>query len=176
MTPARSAALRRARQSAHSSESSSSSTSSGSSLDSASNTSKNYATPTSSSSVRPSRKRSKSLATSVPSTVHTAGALSPDRADLLPPHKRYKDIEVKTTAAVVIVDGLGIEPIMAVVETGFKPGLAIVESEIKPEEAEADDEADAEIQPEGTIEIGVDVTTRIDNPNDLLMSDAIERL
>ncbi|GJY03486.1 hypothetical protein Tco_0369426 [Tanacetum coccineum] len=216
MTPARSAALHRARQSAHSSESSSSSTSSGSSSDSASNTSKSYstaslhgtqisledrsyhsyeatcslsgplthrrphcsdyATPTSSSSVGPSRKRSRSLATSVPSTVHTARALSLARADLLPPHKRYKDIEVETAAVAVIVDGLGIEPIMAVVETGFEPGLAVVESKIEPEEAEADDEADAEIQPDGTVEIGVDVTTRIDIPNDLLMSDAIERL
>nr|GEZ20138.1 hypothetical protein [Tanacetum cinerariifolium] len=43
-------------------------------------------------------------------------------------------------------------------------------------EAEADDEADAEVQPEGTIEIGVDVAIRIDIPDDLVVPDAIERL
>ncbi|GJS16144.1 putative RNA-directed DNA polymerase, eukaryota, reverse transcriptase zinc-binding domain protein [Tanacetum coccineum] len=49
-----------------------------------------YATPTSFSSVGPSRKRSRSSTTSIPSIVHTAGALSPAQADLLPPHKRYR--------------------------------------------------------------------------------------
>nr|GEU70064.1 hypothetical protein [Tanacetum cinerariifolium] len=48
-----------------------------------------YTTPTSSSCAGPSWKRSWSLATSIPSTVHTAGALSSTRASLLPPHKRY---------------------------------------------------------------------------------------
>nr|GEW86039.1 reverse transcriptase domain-containing protein [Tanacetum cinerariifolium] len=41
---------------------------------------------------------------------------------------------------------------------------------------EADDEAGAEVQPEGAIEIGVDDATRIDIQDDLLMPDAIERL
>ncbi|GKB47368.1 hypothetical protein Tco_0898121 [Tanacetum coccineum] len=50
----------------------------------------NYATPTSSSSAGPSRKRSRSSATSISSTVHTVRALSPARTDLLPPHKRYR--------------------------------------------------------------------------------------
>ncbi|GKC05810.1 hypothetical protein Tco_0997420 [Tanacetum coccineum] len=49
-----------------------------------------YATPTSSSSNGPSRKRSQSLATSILSTVHTVGALSPAQANLLPSHKRYR--------------------------------------------------------------------------------------
>ncbi|GJY83554.1 reverse transcriptase domain-containing protein [Tanacetum coccineum] len=114
------------------------------------------------------------------------------RADLLPPHKRYKgtssmhsyessdegslkmhvesdmdsdiraDIEAETTTAdttaAATVDGLGIKPNMAVVEMGFEPGLAIVESK------------------KGTIEIGVDVTTRIDIPNDLPVLDTIEQL
>ncbi|GJS32109.1 hypothetical protein Tco_0530491, partial [Tanacetum coccineum] len=133
-----------------------------------------------------------------------------DRADLLPPHKRYRgtsgthsyessdegspethvisdmdldiqaDIEVETaaaaTTAAATIDGLGIEPDMAVVESGFELGLAVVESESELAEAEADDEADAEIQPEGTIEIRVDVTTRIDIPNDRPMPDTIKRL
>ncbi|GJR83348.1 hypothetical protein Tco_0154133 [Tanacetum coccineum] len=189
MTPARSVALRRARRATLSHETSSSSSLS----DSTSHTLESsftaslqgpltrrrpqcldYATPTSSSSAGPSRKRSRSSATSIMSAVHTAGALSLDRSDLLPPHKRYKDIEAMTVTATV--DGLGIEPVLAEVEMGFELGLAVVWSESEPEEAEADDEADAEIQPEDTIKIGVDVATGIDIPDDLLMPDAIERL
>ncbi|GKD31392.1 hypothetical protein Tco_1242170, partial [Tanacetum coccineum] len=169
-----------------------------------------YATSISSSSVGPSQKRSRSSTTSIPSTVHTAGALSLARADLLPLYKRYRgtsathsydssdegspkthvesdmdsniqaDIEADTaavaTTAAATVDGLGIEPDMTAVEMGFEPGLAIVESKSEPEEAEIDDEADAKIQPEGTIEIGVDVTTGIDIPNNRPMPDTIKRL
>ncbi|GKD86298.1 hypothetical protein Tco_1357452 [Tanacetum coccineum] len=127
-----------------------------------------------------SSERSRSSATSIPSTVHTVGALSSTRANLLPPHKRYKDvrayIETETTAVAAIVDGLDIDPVMAGVETSFEPGLAVVESESKLEEAEADEEAGAKIQPEGTIEIRVYVATRIDIPDGLLMPDAIEQL
>nr|GEZ71986.1 hypothetical protein [Tanacetum cinerariifolium] len=128
-----------------------------------------YDASTSSLSVGLFQKRSQSSATSIPSTVHTAGALLPARANLLPPHKRYRgilaihsyessdegspethaesnmdldiqtDIEAETVSAAVtaaaIVNGLGIELNMVVVETGFKPELAVVESESKPEEA-----------------------------------------
>ncbi|GKF04322.1 hypothetical protein Tco_0034990, partial [Tanacetum coccineum] len=81
MTPARSAALRRLHDATLSLETSSSNTSSGSSLNLA---------HASSSSAGPSRKRSRSSATSIPTTVHTAGVLSPTRTDLLPPRKRYR--------------------------------------------------------------------------------------
>ncbi|GKC48841.1 hypothetical protein Tco_1071586 [Tanacetum coccineum] len=140
----------------------------------------NYATPTSSSFVGPSRKSRQSLATSVPSTIHTIGALSPARADLLPPHKRYMDIrayiEAETEVATVMVDGLGIELDTIVVETSFEPRLAFVESESELNNTEADDETNAEIQPEDTIEIGVDVATRIDVPDGFLMPNAIKQL
>ncbi|GJR97395.1 hypothetical protein Tco_0269569 [Tanacetum coccineum] len=86
----------------------------------------------------------------------------------------WANIEAETMAATVIVDGLGIKPVMVVVETGFEPRLAIVESKSKPEEVEVNNEADVEIKPEGTIKIRVDVTTRIDIPNDLLMIEDIE--
>ncbi|GJU42046.1 hypothetical protein Tco_1195003 [Tanacetum coccineum] len=146
------------------------------------------------------KKRSRSLATSIPSTVHTAGSLSPAQADLLPPHKRYRgtsaahshessdegspethmksdmdsniraDIKAEIAAAAstvaAIVDGG--------VDTGFEPGLVVVKSESKPKEVEADDETDAEIRPKDTIEIEVDVTMRMDIPNDLPMLDTIE--
>nr|GEU59199.1 hypothetical protein [Tanacetum cinerariifolium] len=86
------------------------------------------------------------------------------------------DFKAKTVAAAATVDGLGIKPVMAVVETGFEPRLAVVESKSEPAEVEADDEADTEIQPEGTIEIRVDVTNGIDIPTDMHMPDTIERL
>ncbi|GJZ02834.1 hypothetical protein Tco_0520795 [Tanacetum coccineum] len=61
------------------------------------------------------------------------------------------DIEAETAAAAATVDGPGIKPVMAVVETGFESGLAVFESESEPNEAKADDEVNVEIQPEGTI-------------------------
>ncbi|GJZ41071.1 hypothetical protein Tco_0587957 [Tanacetum coccineum] len=174
MTPAHSATLRRAHRETLSLKTSSSDTLSESSSDLA---------PASSSYVGPSRKRSRSSATSIPTTVHTAGVLSPTRVDLLPPHKRYRgtsvmhsdessdegspvmqtesdidsdiqaDVEAVTaTATIAIVNGLGSEPILAGVEAGFEPGLAMVETKSGPEEAEANEEADVEIQPEGSLE------------------------
>ncbi|GJZ61608.1 hypothetical protein Tco_0617745 [Tanacetum coccineum] len=135
-----------------------------------------------------------------PTSFHTAGSLSPAQADLLPPHKRYRgtsaahshessdegspethmksdmdsniraDIKAEIAAAAstvaAIVDGG--------VDTGFEPGLVVVKSESKPKEVEADDETDAEIRPKDTIEIEVDVTMRMDIPNDLPMLDTIE--
>ncbi|GJU93623.1 retrovirus-related pol polyprotein from transposon TNT 1-94 [Tanacetum coccineum] len=132
-----------------------------------------YTTPTSSSSAGPSWKRSRSSATSIPSIFHIAGALSPTRADLLPPYKRYRgtsamhsndssdegslethtesdmdsDIsaDIKAEAATTAtVDGLGIKPVLAGVKMGFEPR--------------------------------VDVATGIDILDELLMPDAIERL
>ncbi|GKG39148.1 hypothetical protein Tco_0463293, partial [Tanacetum coccineum] len=50
--------------------------------------------PTSSLFVEPSRKRCRSPATLVPSTTPTPGALSPVRADLLPPCKRIRSSSV----------------------------------------------------------------------------------
>nr|GEX98840.1 reverse transcriptase domain-containing protein [Tanacetum cinerariifolium] len=218
MTPTRSAALRKARRATLSSKTSSSGTSSGSSSDSTSHILESSFTASLQSiqispkdhshhSSETARSPSEPLtSTSIPSIVHTAGALSPARADLPPPQKRYRgtsamhsyessdegspethtesdmnlyiqaDIEAETTTAAATVDGLGIEPDMAVVETGFETGLVVVESESEPEEAEADYEADAEIQPKGTIYIKVDVTTGINIPNDLHMPDTIERL
>ncbi|GKF14434.1 hypothetical protein Tco_0055896 [Tanacetum coccineum] len=109
-----------------------------------------YATPTSSSSAGPSQKRSRSSATSIPSISSDEG--SPEthaESDL--DSDIWADVEAETAAAVMIasaiIDGL-----------------------------EVDNEANAEIQPKGTIENRVDVTTGIDIPNDLLMPDTIERL
>ncbi|GJT75707.1 hypothetical protein Tco_1042432 [Tanacetum coccineum] len=77
------------------------------------------------------------------------------------------DIEDETTMAVAMVDGLGIEPDTKMVEMSFEPGLVVVESKSEPKEAEANDEVNAEIQPEDTIEIEVDVATGIDRIEDI---------
>nr|GEV51607.1 putative RNA-directed DNA polymerase, eukaryota, reverse transcriptase zinc-binding domain protein [Tanacetum cinerariifolium] len=45
----------------------------------------------SSHSARPSRKRCRSLANSVPSSAPVMGSLAPTRADILPPRKRFRD-------------------------------------------------------------------------------------
>ncbi|GJR40753.1 pentatricopeptide repeat-containing protein [Tanacetum coccineum] len=137
-----------------------------------------YTTPTSSSSTGPSRKRSRSLATSISFAVHTVGALSPTRVDLLPPHKRYRG----TSAMHSDESGDEGSP-----ETHTESDMdSDIRADIKAESQrlwlllrqlmEAGDETDAEIQPKGTIEIGVDVAIGIDIPDNLLMPDAIERL
>ncbi|GJW52254.1 putative reverse transcriptase domain-containing protein [Tanacetum coccineum] len=204
MTSTRSAALRRAHRATLSPETSSSSSSS----DSTSHTLEGSLTALlQGTQISPEyRSYHSSKAVRSPSGPLTR-ALSPDRADLLPPHKRYRgtsvthsyessdegspkmhaesdmdsDIQedikaVTTTAATATVDGLCIKPVLAGVKTGFKLGLVVVEFESEPEEAQADDEADAKIQPKDTIEIGVDVSTGIDIPDDLIMPDDIERL
>ncbi|GKA83049.1 hypothetical protein Tco_0789797 [Tanacetum coccineum] len=159
MTPTHSAALRRARQAALSLETSSSDTSSGSSSYSTSHTSKS------------------SFTASLQGTqISPEDYLHHSSEAIRSPSGPLTRRESETAAAATIVDGLDIEPVMAGVEMGFEPGLAVVESESEPEEAKASDETDAEIQPEGTIEIGVDVAIGIDIPDDLLMPDAIERL
>ncbi|GJT74936.1 putative reverse transcriptase domain-containing protein [Tanacetum coccineum] len=111
-----------------------------------------YTTPTSSSSAGPSRKRSRSSTTSIPSTVNTARALSPTGANLLPPHKRYRGTSAMHSGE---SSDEGIELVLVGVDTGLEPGLAVVEIKSEPEEAEADDEADTEIQPEGKLEEGM---------------------
>ncbi|GJV46724.1 putative reverse transcriptase domain-containing protein [Tanacetum coccineum] len=62
----------------------------------------------------------------------------------------------------------------------IKPGLAVVKDESEPEEAEADYQADADIDPEDstgdTMDIRVDVVVGINVPNDFLMLYAIKRV
>ncbi|GKA20735.1 hypothetical protein Tco_0700724 [Tanacetum coccineum] len=144
-----------------------------------------YATPTSFSSAGPSRKRSWSSATSIPSTRGTSAMHLDESGDegSLYMHTEsdidsdiQTDIKAETVAAATIVDGLDIKLVITGVEMVFEPGLAVIKSESELEEAEADDEADVEVQPQGTIKIGVDVTTLIDIPHELPMPDTIERL
>ncbi|GKE40612.1 hypothetical protein Tco_1464017 [Tanacetum coccineum] len=121
MMPTRSAALHRVRRAALSLETSSSDTLSGSLSD---------LSRASSSSIGPSQKRSRSSATSISSIVCTAGVLSSNRVDLLPPRKMYR-----------------VTSVMHSDESANEAIAIIVEIESEPEEAEADEEANAESQP-----------------------------
>ncbi|GJY04659.1 hypothetical protein Tco_0370599 [Tanacetum coccineum] len=108
-----------------------------------------------------SRKRCRSSTTSVSIATPVSGALSPVRADLLPPRKRIRG---RHRCLYCGTDAVAVREMDVRVEFGIET------------EAEADKEANAEIQPEGTIEIGVDVAIGMDIPDDSLMPDAIERL
>ncbi|GJS28406.1 hypothetical protein Tco_0489026 [Tanacetum coccineum] len=133
----------------------------------------------------PSRKRCRSPAATVTSSIHALRALVPYRIDLLPPRKKFRDsisledsveedidtdvladIEAYATAIKVAVD--------RDVEAGVNAGIGMefdvgvdVEDEVK-DEVESSDR--------GTMEVGVDVVSGIDIPDGMLMSDAVERL
>nr|GEX46014.1 reverse transcriptase domain-containing protein [Tanacetum cinerariifolium] len=137
------------------------------------------------SSFEPSRKRCRSSATTMPSSIPALGALVPFCADLLPPLKRFRDsilpkdnvyedidadvlanIEAHVTAIEVAADmdvdarvdaGIGME-----VDVGVD-----VEDEV---------EGDVESTDRGTMKVGVDVNDGIDIPDGMLMLDAMERL
>ncbi|GJR03947.1 hypothetical protein Tco_0526931 [Tanacetum coccineum] len=133
----------------------------------------------------PSRKRCRSLATTMTSSIHATRALVPSRADLLPPRKRFRDsispkdsveedidtdmltdIEADATANKVAID--------RDVEDGVNAGISMevdvgvnVEDEVK-EEVESSNR--------GTIEVRVDVVAEIDIPDGMLMPDVVKRL
>nr|GEV82871.1 RNA-directed DNA polymerase, eukaryota [Tanacetum cinerariifolium] len=138
-----------------------------------------------SSSARLSRKKCRSPADTMTSSIHATRAFVPSRADLLPPHKRFKDyilpkdnveedidtdelvdIEADATAIEVAVDrnveaevdvGIGME-----VEVGI----------------DVEDEVEDEVEPSdrGTIQVRVDVVFGIDIPDGMLIPDDVEHL
>ncbi|GJV49790.1 reverse transcriptase domain-containing protein [Tanacetum coccineum] len=128
-----------------------------------------------------SRKRCRSPAATVTSPIHTTRALVPSRADLLPPCKRFRDsispedsveedinmdvledIEADATAVEVAVD----RDVEARVD-------ACIDMEV---DVRDDVEDEVESSDRGTMEVGVDVVTRVDIPDDMLMPDAVEHL
>ncbi|GJY04840.1 hypothetical protein Tco_0370780, partial [Tanacetum coccineum] len=138
-----------------------------------------YVTPSSSLSAGPSWKRCRSPTTMVCSTAHTPGALSPVRADLLPPHKRFRGSSTASFHQGSIKDSSE-----ASTESDIDPYiLADIEADIATEaaaaaEAEADAEAenDAESGTEDTFEIGVDVVIKPEVPDDIPAPTIVERL
>ncbi|GKA03283.1 hypothetical protein Tco_0676064 [Tanacetum coccineum] len=139
------------------------------------------------SSAGPSRKRCRSPAATVTSSIHATRALVPFRADLLPPRKRFRDsispedsveedidtdvledIEADATAVEVVVN----RDVVAGVDAGIDIGVEVdVEDEVE-------DNVEDEVQSSdrGTMVVGVDVAVGIDIPDGMVMPNAIERL
>ncbi|GKG03684.1 hypothetical protein Tco_0311320, partial [Tanacetum coccineum] len=100
----------------------------------------------------PSRKRCRSLTTSVPSPTHDSRSIAPTPADLLPPRKRFRDsyspedsreehMEVGTADAEAIAD-LGIsDGVRAPTKDGLGMGVEFVASDVREDEEEFEAEA-----------------------------------
>nr|GEV20328.1 hypothetical protein [Tanacetum cinerariifolium] len=137
------------------------------------------------SSARPSRKRCRSHAATVTSSIHATRALVPSRTNLLPPRKRFRDsislensveedidtdvledIKANATAVEVAAD----RDVKAGIDTGigieFDVGVD-VEDEVE-EEVESSDR--------GTMEVEVKMVVGIGIPDVMLMPDVVERL
>ncbi|GKC59389.1 hypothetical protein Tco_1086987 [Tanacetum coccineum] len=133
------------------------------------------------SSARPSRKRCRSLAATVTSSIHATRALVSSRADLLPPRKRFRDSISPKDSVKEDIDTDVLEDIKADVTavevavdrdvvTGVDAGI---DMEV---DVGVDVEDEVESSDRGTMEVGVDVVARIDIPDAMLMPDVVERL
>ncbi|GKD55778.1 hypothetical protein Tco_1289165, partial [Tanacetum coccineum] len=101
----------------------------------------------SSPSSRPSRKRCRSLTTSVPSSTYVLRSMAPTPADLLPPRKRFRDsylseasgeehMEVDTTDAEVVAD-VGIsDGVVAHTEDGIGMRVEVTASDVREDDEE----------------------------------------
>ncbi|GJW21990.1 retrovirus-related pol polyprotein from transposon TNT 1-94 [Tanacetum coccineum] len=101
---------------------------------------------------RPSRKRCRSLTASVPSPTHVSRSIAPTPADLLPPHKRFRDsysqedsreehMAVDTADAEVFVD-VGIsDGVVAHTEDGVGMRVEITASDVREDDEEFEVEA-----------------------------------
>nr|GEW91241.1 reverse transcriptase domain-containing protein [Tanacetum cinerariifolium] len=110
--------------------------------------------------VGPSRKRCRSLAAIVTSSIHSMRALVPSRADLIPPCKRFRD---------------SISPEDSVEEDIDTDVLEDMEADATAVKVAVDRDVEAGINA-GNMEVGVDMDAGIDIPDDMLMPDAMERL
>ncbi|GJR58663.1 hypothetical protein Tco_1500825 [Tanacetum coccineum] len=132
------------------------------------------------SSARPSRKRYRSPAATVTSSIHATRALVPSRADLLPPRKRFRD-SISPEDSVEDIDTNVLEDIeddATVVEVAVdRDVVAGVNAGIDMEvDVGVDIEDEVESSDRGTMEVGVDVVAGIDIPDGKLMPDVVERL
>ncbi|GKE26453.1 hypothetical protein Tco_1441837, partial [Tanacetum coccineum] len=137
----------------------------------------------------PSRKRCRSPAATVTSSIHATRALVPSCDDLLPPHKRFRDsispkdsvekdidmdvledIEADATADEVAVD----RDVEAGVDAGIDMEVDVgVDVEDKVED-EVEDEVESSDR--GTMKVEVDVVAGIDILDGMLMPDVVEHL
>nr|GEV62800.1 hypothetical protein [Tanacetum cinerariifolium] len=125
----------------------------------------------------PSRKRCRSPAATVTSSIHATRALVPSRANLLPPRKRFRDYISPEDSVEEDIDTDVLEDIEADATT---IEVAVDMDVVTRVDASIDMEDEVEDKVEssdgGTIEVGVDVVARIDIPDDMLILDAVERL
>ncbi|GKG12151.1 hypothetical protein Tco_0346388, partial [Tanacetum coccineum] len=137
------------------------------------------------SSVRPSRKRCRSPATIVTSSIYATRDLVPSRSDLLPHHKRFRDSSLLEDSVEEDIDTDVLEDIeadaMAVevsidrdVEARVDAGIGM-EVDVR---VDVKDEVEDEVESNkrGTIEVGVDMVAGIDIPAGMLMPDAVKHL
>nr|GEU50462.1 reverse transcriptase domain-containing protein [Tanacetum cinerariifolium] len=131
------------------------------------------------------RWRSSPLSTIVTSSIHSTRALVPSRADLLPPHKRFRDsISPKDN----VEDDINTD-VLEDIEADATPVKVAVYRDVKAEidvcigmEVDVRTDVENEVKDEvessdrGTIEIGVDMDARIDILNCMLMPEAVECL
>nr|GEX68270.1 hypothetical protein [Tanacetum cinerariifolium] len=111
------------------------------------------------SSTGPSRKRCRSFAATVTSSIHATRALVLSWADLLPPLKRFRDYISPKDSVEKDIDTDVLEDIEA--------DATAIEDEVEDEVRSSD---------RGTVEVGVDVAAGIDIPDGMLMPDAMEHL
>ncbi|GKC35672.1 hypothetical protein Tco_1048056 [Tanacetum coccineum] len=129
------------------------------------------------SSARPSRKRCKSPAATLTSSIHATRALVPSSVDLLPPRKRIRDSISPEDSVEEDIDTDVLEDIeddATVVEVAVDRDLvtgvdACIDMEV---DVGFDVEDEVESSDRGTIKVGVDVVVGIDIPDGMLMPDA----
>ncbi|GJS66863.1 putative reverse transcriptase domain-containing protein [Tanacetum coccineum] len=112
----------------------------------------------SSHSAGPSRKRCRSSVDSVPSSTPVIGSLSLTRADLLPPHKRFRD---SYSSEAIIEEETEIDPIETKIdmELGIGDGDDVRDLvEIDPRDVRDDtEEYEADASAGDTVEVGIDL-------------------
>ncbi|GJT45299.1 hypothetical protein Tco_0954014 [Tanacetum coccineum] len=136
------------------------------------------------SSTGPSRKRCRSPAATVTSSIHATRALVPSRADLLPSRNRFRDSISPKDSVEEDIDTDVLEDIEAdatAVEGAVnRDVVAGVDASIDMEVdvgVDVEDEVEDEVESSdiGTMKVGVDVVSRIDIPDGMLIPDAVEQ-
>ncbi|GJU74784.1 hypothetical protein Tco_1266189 [Tanacetum coccineum] len=122
-----------------------------------------------------SRKRCRSTATTVPSSIPASGALVHTRADLLPPRKRFKDSippkdSIKENIEVDVLADIEVDATIVEVATYMDVDVR-VDAGISMEvgvgfDIEDEDEDETESSNRGTMDVGVDVVAGIDTPDE----------
>nr|GEV46413.1 reverse transcriptase domain-containing protein [Tanacetum cinerariifolium] len=95
--------------------------------------------------------------------------LLPSCADLLPPCKRFRD-------SISLEDSVEEDIDTDVLEDIEADAMAVEVAVDRDVEAGVDTSIDIESSDRGTMEVGVDVVTRVDIPDDMIMPDAVEHL